>query len=108
MSSEVELFDPGQVTQWLSALDVIEPQTANRLFALLYDDLRRMARGHMRRENPAHTLSATALLESNSAPTDADIDAAMSGNICRCGTYSRIRAGIHMAAAQLKSNGGAA
>lgn len=61
MSSEVELFDPGQVTQWLSALDVIEPQTANRLFALLYDDLRRMARGHMRRENPAHTLSATAL-----------------------------------------------
>jgi RNA polymerase sigma factor (TIGR02999 family) len=61
VSSEAELFDPGQVTQWLSALDVIEPQTANRLFALLYDDLRRMARGHMRRENPAHTLSATAL-----------------------------------------------
>jgi RNA polymerase sigma factor (TIGR02999 family) len=58
---EAEEFDPGQVTQWLSALDVIEPQTANRLFALLYDDLRRLARGHMRRENPAHTLSATAL-----------------------------------------------
>jgi RNA polymerase sigma factor (TIGR02999 family) len=61
VSSEAEVFDPGQVTQWLTALDVIEPQTANRLFELLYDDLRRLARGHMRRENPAHTLSATAL-----------------------------------------------
>src|ERR1700719_4051478 len=40
-------------------------------------------------------MSATALLESNPAPTDADIDGAMSGNICRCGTYSRIRAAIH-------------
>src|SRR5450759_4907825 len=37
-------------------------------------------------------MSATALLEKNSAPTDADIDSAMSGNICRCGTYNRIRA----------------
>src|SRR5580693_10576123 len=39
-------------------------------------------------------MSATALLESNPAPTDADIDGAMSGNICRCATYSRIRAAI--------------
>jgi isoquinoline 1-oxidoreductase alpha subunit len=43
-------------------------------------------------------MSATALLEKNSAPTDADIDGAMSGNICRCATYSRIRAAIHAAA----------
>jgi isoquinoline 1-oxidoreductase alpha subunit len=43
-------------------------------------------------------MSATALLESNSAPTDADIDGAMSGNICRCATYPRIRAAIHIAA----------
>ena len=43
-------------------------------------------------------MSATALLEKNAAPTDADIDAAMSGNICRCGTYTRIRAAIHAAA----------
>ena len=61
VSSKAEVFDPGQVTQWLTALDVVEPQTTNRLFALLYSDLRRLARGHMRRENPAHTLSATAL-----------------------------------------------
>ena len=39
-------------------------------------------------------MSAAALLESNSNPTDAEIDAAMSGNICRCGTYPRIRAAI--------------
>jgi isoquinoline 1-oxidoreductase alpha subunit len=44
-------------------------------------------------------MSATALLESNSTPTDEDIDGAMSGNICRCATYSRIRAAIHLAAA---------
>ena len=43
-------------------------------------------------------MSAVALLEKNSAPTDADIDSAMSGNICRCGTYTRIRAAIHKAA----------
>ena len=43
-------------------------------------------------------MSATALLAKNPSPTDADIDAAMSGNICRCGTYLRIRAGIKEAA----------
>jgi isoquinoline 1-oxidoreductase alpha subunit len=48
-------------------------------------------------------MSATALLEKNSAPTDADIDAAMSGNICRCATYSRIRAAIHVAARSIKA-----
>jgi isoquinoline 1-oxidoreductase subunit alpha len=44
-------------------------------------------------------MSAAALLAQNPQPTDADIDAAMSGNICRCGTYQRIRAAIHRAAA---------
>lgn len=48
-------------------------------------------------------MSATALLEQNLAPTDSDIDAAMSGNICRCGTYSRIRAAIHAAAESIKA-----
>ena len=43
-------------------------------------------------------MSATALLRQNKAPSDADIDAAMSGNICRCGTYQRIRAAIKDAA----------
>jgi isoquinoline 1-oxidoreductase alpha subunit len=43
-------------------------------------------------------MSATALLAANPKPSDADIDAAMSGNICRCGTYARIREGIKRAA----------
>ena len=43
-------------------------------------------------------LAAAALLAHTPQPTDADIDAAMSGNICRCGTYQRIRAAIHRAA----------
>jgi isoquinoline 1-oxidoreductase alpha subunit len=42
-------------------------------------------------------MSATALLKEKPRPTDADIDAAMSGNICRCGTYQRIRAAIRRA-----------
>jgi aerobic-type carbon monoxide dehydrogenase small subunit (CoxS/CutS family) len=46
-------------------------------------------------------MSAVALLQNNSAPTDADIDQAMSGNICRCGTYPRIRRGIKRAATAL-------
>ena len=46
-------------------------------------------------------MSATALLKQNKKPTDADIDAAMSGNVCRCGTYVRIRAAIHDAAKAL-------
>ena len=44
-------------------------------------------------------MSAAALLASNARPTDTDIDNAMTGNICRCGTYPRIRAAIHRAAA---------
>jgi aerobic-type carbon monoxide dehydrogenase small subunit (CoxS/CutS family) len=43
-------------------------------------------------------MAAAALLARNPSPTDADIDAAMDGNICRCGTYQRIRAAIHLAA----------
>ncbi|HYN53802.1 MAG TPA: (2Fe-2S)-binding protein [Methylotenera sp.] len=46
-------------------------------------------------------MAATALLATNKKPTDADIDAAMNGNICRCGTYPRIRAAIHSAATKL-------
>jgi isoquinoline 1-oxidoreductase alpha subunit len=46
-------------------------------------------------------MSAAALLEHNRQPSDADIDAAMSGNICRCATYARIRSAIKLAAEQL-------
>ena len=49
-------------------------------------------------------MSASALIASNQKPTDADIDAAMSGNICRCGTYVRIREAIKEAAGSLSSH----
>ena len=48
-------------------------------------------------------MSATDLLANNPKPTDDDIDAAMSGNLCRCATYHRIRAGIHEAAKRLEA-----
>ncbi|MGE0451140.1 MAG: (2Fe-2S)-binding protein [Vicinamibacterales bacterium] len=46
-------------------------------------------------------MSAAALLDRTPAPTDAQIDAAMSGNLCRCGTYLRIKKAIHLAASKL-------
>lgn len=46
-------------------------------------------------------MAAVALLTENKKPTDADIDSAMAGNLCRCATYQRIRAGIHDAAKAL-------
>ena len=50
-------------------------------------------------------MSAAALLQQNKNPSDADIDAAMSGNICRCGTYARIKAAIKTAAADMRAPG---
>jgi len=49
-------------------------------------------------------MTAAALLEKNASPTDQDIDAAMAGSICRCGTYQRVREAIHLAA-RLKRGG---
>jgi isoquinoline 1-oxidoreductase subunit alpha len=51
-------------------------------------------------------MSAVALLKTNPAPTDADIDAAMAGNICRCGTYRRIRQAVHRAAEMMTGERG--
>lgn len=51
-------------------------------------------------------MSAAALLEQNPDPSDADIDAAMAGNYCRCGTYIRIKAAIHTAANKMAQQGG--
>lgn len=50
---------------------------------------------------PGQIVSALALLERSPRPTDAEIDEAMSGNLCRCGTYPKIRAAIHRAAEQM-------
>jgi len=51
-------------------------------------------------------MAAAALLASNDDPNDADIDAAMRGNVCRCGTYSRIRRGIKRAAMTMRAAAG--
>jgi isoquinoline 1-oxidoreductase alpha subunit len=48
-------------------------------------------------------MAAAALLKANPKPTDADIDQAMSGNVCRCGTYGRIREAIKQASGELTS-----
>jgi len=53
---------------------------------------------------PGQVISALALLNEKPDPTDADIDAGMSGNICRCGTYVRIRKAIHLAASMEKES----
>jgi len=54
---------------------------------------------------PGQIMSAAVLLAETQAPTDAEIDACMSGNVCRCATYVRIRSAIHSAAAGLKGGG---
>ncbi len=55
---------------------------------------------------PGQIMSAVTLLASKPDPTDADIDNAMSGNLCRCGTYLRIRRAIHLAAKLAEQEGG--
>ena len=52
---------------------------------------------------PGQIMSAAALLSKNPKPTDADIDDAMAGNLCRCGTYYRIRKAIHHASQEMQS-----
>ena len=52
---------PAEITQWLAQIDASDPAVASRLFEMLYGELRRLARGQLRREDPGHTLSATAL-----------------------------------------------
>jgi len=57
--------------------------------------------------HPGQIMSAVALLSKTPKPTDTDIDSAMSGNLCRCGTYPRIREAIHRAAEMQTAKGGA-
>jgi RNA polymerase sigma factor (TIGR02999 family) len=61
MTPDPAAENPSEVTLWLRQLGAAAPQASSRLFELLYDELRRMARSHLRRENPGHTLSATGL-----------------------------------------------
>jgi RNA polymerase sigma factor (TIGR02999 family) len=60
-AANAAVADPADVTVWLRQLGAANPGASSQLFELLYEELRRMARNHLRRENPGHTLSATSL-----------------------------------------------
>ena len=84
-------------------IDTIEAQAADKVGKAVEDAWVRNDVAQCGYCQSGQIMSATALLKSNRRPSDADIDAAMAGNICRCGTYTRIRAAIHDAAKNLSA-----
>lgn len=91
----------GSVTQSsIRTIETLEQNSVGRAVQQAWLDLEVVQCGYCQ---SGQLMAATALLAANSAPTDSDIDAVMSGNICRCGTYGRIRAAIKQAATQLAS-----
>ena len=84
-------------------IDTIEAQVADKVGKAVEDAWVRNDVAQCGYCQSGQIMSATALLKSNRQPSDADIDAAMAGNICRCGTYTRIRAAIHDAAKNLSA-----
>jgi isoquinoline 1-oxidoreductase alpha subunit len=83
-------------------ITTIEAMSANRVGKIVQDAWLKLDVPQCGYCQSGQIMSAVALLETNRSPTDADIDAAMNGNLCRCGTYNRIRAAIHDAAASLQ------
>jgi isoquinoline 1-oxidoreductase alpha subunit len=83
--------------QAITTIEAIGATPAGRAIQNAWLDLEVVQCGYCQ---SGQIMSATALLASNPHPSDSDIDDAMSGNICRCGTYVRIRAAIKQAAAQ--------
>lgn len=84
-------------------IDTIEAQAADKVGKAVEDAWVRNDVAQCGYCQSGQIMSATALLKGNRQPSDADIDAAMAGNICRCGTYARIRAAIHDAAKNLSA-----
>lgn len=84
-------------------IDTIEAQAADKVGKAVEDAWVRNDVAQCGYCQSGQIMSATALLKSNRQPNDAEIDAAMAGNICRCGTYARIRAAIHDAAKNLSA-----
>jgi isoquinoline 1-oxidoreductase alpha subunit len=82
-------------TRQVTTIEAIGETSAGRRIQHAWLDLEVVQCGYCQ---PGQIMSAAALLAQNPAPTDADIDAAMAGNLCRCGTYVRIRDGIKHAA----------
>ncbi|MBT8385252.1 MAG: (2Fe-2S)-binding protein, partial [Bacteroidia bacterium] len=78
-----------------SILTIEGVENENKVLQEVWEDLNVPQCGYCQ---SGQIISAVSLLKKNSMPTDEDIDAAMSGNICRCGTYHRIRKAIHKTA----------
>ena len=84
----------------IQTIEALDRTPAGRLLQQAWLDVEVVQCGYCQ---SGQLMSASALLAANPAPNDADIDAVMSGNICRCGTYGRIRSAIHQAADQINS-----
>ena len=81
-------------------IDTIESVHQQRIGALVQQEWHALNVPQCGYCQSGQIMAATALLTSNPSPTDRDIDEAMSGNICRCGTYPRIRKAIHKIASE--------
>ena len=86
---------PVSVAEGKSILTIEGVENENKVLQEVWEDLNGPQCGYCQ---SGQIISAVSLLKKNSKPTDEDIDAAMSGNICRCGTYHRIRKAIHKTA----------
>ena len=86
---------PVSVAEGKSILTIEGVENENKELQEVWEDLNVPQCGYCQ---SGQIISAVSLLKKNSKPTDEDIDAAMSGNICRCGTYHRIRKAIHKTA----------
>jgi isoquinoline 1-oxidoreductase subunit alpha len=103
--------DGAAVRSCLLPLKALEGKTVTTIEGLSKDRRHALQRAWIELDVPqcgycqsGQIMSAAALLRANPAPSDADIDAALAGNICRCGTYSRIRKAIHRAAEYLRGD----
>jgi len=86
---------PVSIADGKDILTIEGVENENKVLQEVWDDLNVPQCGYCQ---SGQIISAVALLKENSSPTNDDIDAAMSGNICRCGTYDRIRKAIHKTA----------
>jgi isoquinoline 1-oxidoreductase alpha subunit len=100
------LLDGGAIRSCVTPISAVEGKSVATVEAMAADPIGRVVQDAWRRLDVAQCgycqsgqiIAAVALLTANRRPTDADIDAALSGNVCRCATYGRIRAAIHEAA----------
>jgi isoquinoline 1-oxidoreductase alpha subunit len=102
-------IDGAPVRSCITPLSMIEGRSVTTIEGLSPDGSHPLQKAWVAEQVPqcgycqsGQIMSASALLAKNRAPSDADIDAAMSGNVCRCGTYNQIRAAIKDAAVNVK------